>query len=273
MPLYAKFPRLFALDLNKDCSVADKLNNSVELSFRRAVRGGIEQHQMSDLVSMLESIVLSSSNDRWVCGLSNDGDFKVKDIRIFLDDLFLPHSEPTRWIKAMPIKINIFAWRARKDCLPTRMNLVQRDINIDSVLCPVCVTNDEDAHHLFFRCDLAQHVLRRLCRWWDLDTYGWSSFHDWLSWFSTIRSSSLGLCFFIERENETVFLMLEGSKVHLSHSSFLGAQSQIVSLEFFGQWCKDKKMMNSAKLVLAGKGVKVLCLFEGAGEEFRVLSN
>ncbi|GKC10333.1 RNA-directed DNA polymerase, eukaryota [Tanacetum coccineum] len=190
MPLYAKFPRLFALDLNKDCSVADKLNNYVKLSFRRAVRGGIEQHQMSDLVSMLESIVLSSSNDRWVCGLSNDGDFKVKDIRIFLDDLFLPHSEPTRWIKAMPIKINIFAWRARKDCLPTRMNLVQRDINIDSVLCPVCVTNDEDAHHLFFRCDLAQHVLRRLCRWWDLDTYGWSSFHDWLSWFSTIRFPS-----------------------------------------------------------------------------------
>nr|GFA55626.1 RNA-directed DNA polymerase, eukaryota, reverse transcriptase zinc-binding domain protein [Tanacetum cinerariifolium] len=109
MPLYAKFPRLFALDLNKDCSVADKLNNSVELSFRRTVRGGIDQHQMFDLVSMLESIVLSSSNDRWVCGLSNDGDFKVKDIRIFLDDLILPHSEPTRWIKAMPIKINIFA--------------------------------------------------------------------------------------------------------------------------------------------------------------------
>nr|GEV60187.1 reverse transcriptase domain-containing protein [Tanacetum cinerariifolium] len=26
-----------------------------------------------------------------------------------------PHSEPTRWIKVMPIKINIFAWRARKD--------------------------------------------------------------------------------------------------------------------------------------------------------------
>nr|GEY93510.1 RNA-directed DNA polymerase, eukaryota [Tanacetum cinerariifolium] len=67
------------------------------------------------------------------------------------------------------------------------MNLVQRDINIDSVLCPVCVTNDEDAHNLFFRYDLAQYVLRRLCHWWDLDTYGWSSFHDWLSWFSTIR--------------------------------------------------------------------------------------
>ncbi|GJX33316.1 RNA-directed DNA polymerase, eukaryota [Tanacetum coccineum] len=209
MPLYAKFPRLFALDLNKDCSVADKLNNSVELSFRRAVRGGIEQHQMSDLVSMLESIVLSSSNDRWVCGLSNDGDFKVKDIRIFLDDLFLPHSEPTRWIKAMPIKINIFAWRARKDCLPTRMNLVQRDINIDSVLCPVCVTNDEDAHHLFFRCDLAQHVLRRLCRWWDLDTYGWSSFHDWLSWFSTIRFPSKSKSL-LEGQDTTPAEMLKG---------------------------------------------------------------
>nr|GEU41956.1 RNA-directed DNA polymerase, eukaryota [Tanacetum cinerariifolium] len=105
MRLYAKFPRLFALDLNKDCSVADKLNNYVELSFRRTVRGGIEQHQMSDLVSMLESIVLSSSNDRWVCGLSNDGDFKVKDIRIFLDHLILPHFESTRWIKAMLLRL------------------------------------------------------------------------------------------------------------------------------------------------------------------------
>nr|GEV35410.1 RNA-directed DNA polymerase, eukaryota, reverse transcriptase zinc-binding domain protein [Tanacetum cinerariifolium] len=63
MPLYAKFLRLFALDLNTDCSVADKLNNSVELSFRRTVRGGIEQHQMPDLVSMLESFLIPSLLD------------------------------------------------------------------------------------------------------------------------------------------------------------------------------------------------------------------
>ena len=87
--------------------------------------------------------------------MSNDGDFKVKDFRTSLDDLMLPHCEPTRWIKAMPIKINIFAWRARKDCLPTRRNLMLRDINIGSVLCPVCDAYDEDVNHLFFQCNLA----------------------------------------------------------------------------------------------------------------------
>nr|GEX83024.1 RNA-directed DNA polymerase, eukaryota [Tanacetum cinerariifolium] len=109
LPLYAKFPRLFALELVKDISAADKLNASVEGSFRRKARGGIKQHQLSALVSMLEPISLSNSNDRWVCDLSVDGDFKVKDIRSFIDDLFLPQTEPTRWIKAVPIKINIFA--------------------------------------------------------------------------------------------------------------------------------------------------------------------
>nr|GEX28555.1 RNA-directed DNA polymerase, eukaryota [Tanacetum cinerariifolium] len=221
------------------------------------VRGGIEQHQMSDLVSLLESIVLSSSNDRWVCGLSDDGDFKVKDIRIFLDDLILPHFEPPRWIKAMPIKINIFTWQARKDCLPTRMNLLQRDININSVLCPVCVTNDEDAHRLFFRCDLAQHVLRRLCRWWDLDTYGWSSFHDWLSWFSTIRYPSLHQWFRVcptrhghqsgvERSEASVVVEVETVLTYIRVSPRTAGGAEVVApREWDGSW--ERRVMSWSK--------------------------
>nr|GEZ86181.1 RNA-directed DNA polymerase, eukaryota [Tanacetum cinerariifolium] len=65
--------------------------------------------------------------DRWVCNISGDGKFSIKDIRNAIDDLFLPSwTEPTRWVKSIPIKINIFAWRARRDCLPTRVNLIRR---------------------------------------------------------------------------------------------------------------------------------------------------
>nr|GFA03711.1 RNA-directed DNA polymerase, eukaryota [Tanacetum cinerariifolium] len=60
----------------KIMEVADKLNAFVEGSFRRKARGGIEQHQLSALVYMLEPISLSNSNDRWVCDLSGDGNFK-----------------------------------------------------------------------------------------------------------------------------------------------------------------------------------------------------
>ncbi|GJU06708.1 RNA-directed DNA polymerase, eukaryota [Tanacetum coccineum] len=191
IPLRDKFPRLFALELDKEASVAVKLSTPIENSFRRSARGGLEQHLLADMKSMLDSVALLNSGDRWVCDLASDGNFQVKDVRNFIDDLFLPcQAVPTRWVKYIPIKVNIFAWRTRQDCFPTRVNLVRRGINIESSTCPICLTCEEDVNHIFFRCDLAQLVLRRICRWWDLDPHGWSSFQEWKSWLLSIRLSS-----------------------------------------------------------------------------------
>ncbi|GJW48476.1 RNA-directed DNA polymerase, eukaryota [Tanacetum coccineum] len=191
VPLRVKFPRLFALDLNKEASVAVKLSAPIDISFRRNARGGIEEHLLADLTSLMDSVTLSNSGDRWVCDLVSDGNFRVKEIRNYIDDLFLPHqAAQTRWIKYIPIKVNIFAWRARQDCLPTRVNLIRRGITIESSLCPVCSVCEEDVCHIFFRCDLAQLVLRRICRWWGLDPHDWSSFQEWQSWILSIQFSS-----------------------------------------------------------------------------------
>ncbi|GKC54159.1 hypothetical protein Tco_1076904, partial [Tanacetum coccineum] len=68
----------------------------LDTSFRRSVRGGVEQQEFSDLSSFLNSVVLSTSNDRWYFSLSSSGEFSVKDTRLAIDDLVLPsHSEPT----------------------------------------------------------------------------------------------------------------------------------------------------------------------------------
>nr|GFA24387.1 RNA-directed DNA polymerase, eukaryota [Tanacetum cinerariifolium] len=127
----------------------------------RNARGGLEEHLLADLTSLIDSVTLSNSGDRWVCDLVSDGNFRVKEIRNYIDDLFLPHqAAPTRWIKYIPIKVNIFAWQARQDCLSTRVNLIRRGITIESSHCPVCSTCEEDVYHIFFHCDLAQLVLR-----------------------------------------------------------------------------------------------------------------
>ncbi|GJR67009.1 hypothetical protein Tco_0013074 [Tanacetum coccineum] len=63
-------------------------DSSVSASFRRDVRDGAERQHWDDLSSILNSVVLSSSKDRWTCDLSGDGEFKVKVIRIFIDDCF-----------------------------------------------------------------------------------------------------------------------------------------------------------------------------------------
>ncbi|GJU32050.1 RNA-directed DNA polymerase, eukaryota [Tanacetum coccineum] len=97
-PLRETFPRLFALELNRHINVAMKLYGAVTASFRRPVRGGVEQQQLSDLCSFLDTVILSPAADRWYCSLSSDGVFSVKEARNVIDDLILPsHSEPTRW--------------------------------------------------------------------------------------------------------------------------------------------------------------------------------
>ncbi|GJR52254.1 hypothetical protein Tco_1402775 [Tanacetum coccineum] len=81
MALRFRFPRLFALEVDKGISVAEKLNSSVTLSFRREPRGGIETQQLHDMVALLDSTILSISRDRWYFDLSGDGEFRVKGLR------------------------------------------------------------------------------------------------------------------------------------------------------------------------------------------------
>ncbi|GJY60515.1 RNA-directed DNA polymerase, eukaryota [Tanacetum coccineum] len=188
-PPHILFPRLFALEQNKNISVASKLNVSLEQSFRRDVRDGAELQQMTDLKAKLEMISLSNVRDRWRCDLTGDGEFRVKEVRNFIDDLFLPSFDATRWVKCVPIKINIFVWRARRDCLPTRVNLIRRGVSIEYSSCPICHTCDETIEHILFQCDLAQSVLQRICRWWELTPNSWTSFMEWQCWFTSVRLS------------------------------------------------------------------------------------
>nr|GEV79950.1 RNA-directed DNA polymerase, eukaryota [Tanacetum cinerariifolium] len=81
MVLRDSFPRIFSLELDKDVLVASKMREDMVGSFRRNVRDGVERQQFSELLFMLESVSLSSAQDRWCCDLSGDGEFRVKDIR------------------------------------------------------------------------------------------------------------------------------------------------------------------------------------------------
>ncbi|GKB01326.1 hypothetical protein Tco_0829370 [Tanacetum coccineum] len=76
-------------------------------SLRRSPRGGIEQAQYNDLSPSLEDINLVDMRDRWIWSLEGTGDFSI---RSRIDDTWLREiSSKTRWIKAVPIKVNIHA--------------------------------------------------------------------------------------------------------------------------------------------------------------------
>nr|GEU88352.1 phospholipase-like protein [Tanacetum cinerariifolium] len=76
--LSVAFPRIFALEQDKQISVATKMVFPFFDSFRRPVRGGTEHQQLSALLSRMESVSLFASLDRWICKCSGDGSFSVK---------------------------------------------------------------------------------------------------------------------------------------------------------------------------------------------------
>nr|GEW40329.1 RNA-directed DNA polymerase, eukaryota [Tanacetum cinerariifolium] len=165
------YPRVYALEMQKKVSVASKMSlDFLSSSFRRAPRSGVEEDQYIQLVKDMEGVFLVDMKDRWSWSLAGNGDFSVASIKKELDDRLLPLvSTKTRWIRDVPIKINIHAWKVKLDSLPTRLNISKRGIVIDAILCPICNMEVESSGHLFFTCRLARDLFEKTLAWWDIN--------------------------------------------------------------------------------------------------------
>nr|GEV46223.1 RNA-directed DNA polymerase, eukaryota, reverse transcriptase zinc-binding domain protein [Tanacetum cinerariifolium] len=103
------YPRLITLELEKNISIAVKMRDaSLVYSFRRVPRGGIGEDHVTRLRNNLSHVLLSQSIDRWVWKIESSGDFSIKSARSFIDDSLLAKADvPARWVKAVPIRINL----------------------------------------------------------------------------------------------------------------------------------------------------------------------
>ncbi|GKB76264.1 RNA-directed DNA polymerase, eukaryota [Tanacetum coccineum] len=161
------FPRAYALESCKNIDVASKLSqNSLAFTFRREPRGGMKQDQFDSLKAMMEGTSLVNIRDRWNWSLQSSGDFTVASIRKLIDEFTLSKvSSSTRWIKAVPIKVNVLAWKIKLDNLPTRLNISRRGMDIDSILCSTCCKAVESTRHIFFTCQIARDILHLITSW------------------------------------------------------------------------------------------------------------
>ncbi|GKA90243.1 hypothetical protein Tco_0812113 [Tanacetum coccineum] len=95
--------KLFALELKKEVSVHDKVNEGLTHSFRRLPRGGVESSQMESLIFLLPSTLASSMSDRWIWVLDGMGEFSVASV--------LMSRLPMRYILSIrDITTRIIAW-------------------------------------------------------------------------------------------------------------------------------------------------------------------
>nr|GEV35580.1 RNA-directed DNA polymerase, eukaryota [Tanacetum cinerariifolium] len=173
----------------KSIDVATKMSHeSLDHSFRRKPRGGVEQMQFELLMEMIDNVILNNSNDRWIWTLVGSSEFFVSSVRKIIDDTLLPSvNSKTRWINVVPIKINVLAWKVKYDYLQTRLNLSRRGMEIDSILCPICERSVEFSRHLFFSCRFICGVMQKIMRWWNMDYQDISSYEDWCIWILSLN--------------------------------------------------------------------------------------
>ncbi|GJZ04885.1 RNA-directed DNA polymerase, eukaryota, reverse transcriptase zinc-binding domain protein [Tanacetum coccineum] len=90
-------------------------------------------------------------------------------------------SNPTRWNKILPLKINIFSWRTSNTRLPTRLNLDIRGVDLHTIRCPICDDALESEEQLFVYCELAKETLSGVVDWWKLSNVNFSNLQDVIS--------------------------------------------------------------------------------------------
>ncbi|GJR98447.1 RNA-directed DNA polymerase, eukaryota, partial [Tanacetum coccineum] len=187
-----RFPRLYTLETCKWVTVGRKIAQpSLMHSFRRPPRGGAEQAQMEELETLMQSVILTPISDRMTWTLDSSGEFSVASVRKLIDNKLLPEGDhETRWIKFVPIKVNIHAWKVMADSLPTRFNISRRGIDIDSLVCVNCDRGVETSRHLFFECCMAKQVTQLINRWWDVSDMEIDSYERWKTWLVNIRMPS-----------------------------------------------------------------------------------
>ncbi|GJZ34170.1 RNA-directed DNA polymerase, eukaryota, reverse transcriptase zinc-binding domain protein, partial [Tanacetum coccineum] len=186
--LKIRFPRVYALEQCKDITVGSKFKlHSLDYSFRRSPRGGVEQEQYQNLIMLMHDVRLLPMEDRWRWKLNGSGDFSVASVRRLIDDMLLPKDIKTRWVRYVPIKVNVIAWKVKSDSLPTRFSISRRGIPIESIKCAVCDTSVETSSHLFFSCYMVRQTVRLISRWWDLAYEEFESYEQWVTWLANVR--------------------------------------------------------------------------------------
>ncbi|GKE08668.1 RNA-directed DNA polymerase, eukaryota [Tanacetum coccineum] len=125
---------------------------------------------------------------RWNWALESSGDFSVASVRKAIDDKLLPDVDSkTRWIKYVPIKVNVHAWKVKTDSLPMRFNISRRGIDIKSLTCAICDNGVETSSHLFFSCCMVRQISCMIARWWDVPYVEVDSHEEWISWLVNLR--------------------------------------------------------------------------------------
>ena len=173
-PLRFKFPRLFDLAINKECTVKEMESLGWEVEgraweWRRRLLAW-EEDSVRECSEVLHNIVLQVDvTDSWRWLLDPVHGYSVRESYRFLttsceqvdrslvDDV---------WHRNIPEKVSLFVWRLLRNRLPSKDNLLRRNIlHVNDLACVTGCGASETAKHLFLDCDLSYSMWLLIWNW------------------------------------------------------------------------------------------------------------
>ncbi|XP_076920194.1 uncharacterized protein LOC143581255 [Bidens hawaiensis] len=132
----------------------------------RNPRSSEEVDEFRQLLMVCQNVVLELGEDRLCWDLDESGSFNVKSIKWHLaNERGVMPEFIFKWNNWIPKKVNLVAWRAELDRLPTRVALAARNINVLSIDCAFCGDHNESVEHIIVSCGLAQAVWHAISVW------------------------------------------------------------------------------------------------------------
>ncbi|XP_076939473.1 uncharacterized protein LOC143608265 [Bidens hawaiensis] len=155
MPFASRFPLLFQLETNKACTVSsclvmyeDEICGTWNWKRQPSLRAKIEE--IRELLLECQQVRLSHGNDRWCWILDESNEFSVKGVKEkMLMDTGSVAGYNFKWNKWVPLKVEVLPWRAEMERIPSLVSLAKRNVEVSSVLYPMCGETEESAEHFF----------------------------------------------------------------------------------------------------------------------------
>ena len=174
LPLCLKFPRLFDLAVEKECSVGEMEgrgwgNDGGAWVWRRRLFAW-EEESVRECSLLLHNIVLQDSvHDTWrwlsepihgytvrgaYCFLTTTGNMVDRSL---VDDV---------WNKHVPLKVSLLVWRLLRNRIPTKDNLALRGaLSLTDTSCALGCDCNETVNHLFLQCTLSTDLWALVWNW------------------------------------------------------------------------------------------------------------
>ncbi|KAJ0626247.1 putative reverse transcriptase zinc-binding domain-containing protein [Helianthus annuus] len=121
-----------------------------------------ELQQLELLKKSVRDIGIKVGPDKWTWRGTTQQDLTVANLRYKIHEAWKTDNAEAWafWNSWVPLKINLFNWRASMNRIPSKENLTIRGVQLASINCDRCGLRVESSQHILWECWTAKAV------WW-----------------------------------------------------------------------------------------------------------